>query len=126
MANSEEDILLHVPANISKITTFSDRTLRLNVDTSRELSDEENAKLFKLNNRDGFFIFKLVEITYEDLIDIPDTIVESDNKEKSPSQILRNRLFVTYKGLFGKPEGFTEWYKKELDKIGQHYLSKIK
>ena len=123
---NEEEILLHVPANISKITTFQDRTLRLNVDTSRELSPEENAALFQLNNKEGFFIFKLVEITYEDLIDIPDTIVESDSKEKSPSQILRNRLFVTYKGLYGKSDGFTDWYKKELDRIGQHYLSKLK
>lgn len=116
--------MFQVQSTITKISTFADHSLRLQVDTDRELSTEENALVFSLYNKSGFFLFKEAEITQEDVVDLPEEIKEFKN-EKSASEILRNRLFVYYTKTFGKKEGFEVWRKNEMDRIGQHYLNKI-
>ena len=117
--------MFQVQSTISKITTMGDRSLRLQVDVDKELSPEENGKVFSLYNKSGFFLFKEAEILEDDILDIPDEIREFKN-EKSSSEILRNRLFVYYTKTFGKKEGFEVWRKNEMDRIGLHYLSKVK
>ena len=117
--------MFQVRSTISKILTMGDHSLRLQVDVDRELSPEENTQVFSLYNKPGYFIFKEAEIIEEDIIDIPDEIKEF-KEEKSASEILRNRLFVYYTKMFGKKEGFESWRKNEMDRIGLHYLQKIK
>ena len=104
---------------------MGDHSLRLQVDVDRELSPEENTAVFKLYNTPGFFVFKEAEIIDDDVIDIPDEVKEFKT-EKSASEILRNRLYVYYTKTFNKKEGFDVWRKNEMDRIGQHYLQKIK
>ena len=116
--------MFQVPSTVTKIMTMGDRSLRLQVDVDRELSPEENAKVFSLYNHAGYFIFKDAEIQQEDLIDLPEEKLEFKN-QKSSSEILRNRLYVYYKEKNGTDEGFEDWRKKEMSKIGQHYLNKI-
>ena len=117
--------MFQVQSTISAIRTMGDRALRLQVDVDKELTPEENAKVFNLYNRSGFFIFKEAEITQDDIIDIPDEIKEF-KEEKSASEILRNRLYIYYTKTFNKKEGFEIWRKNEMDRIGQHYLNKVK
>ena len=117
--------MFQVQSTITKISTFADHSLRLQVDTDRELSAEENALVFSLYNRSGYFMFKEVEILEQDIIDIPDEIKEFKT-EKSSSEILRNRLYVYYTKAFDKKEGFEAWRKNEMDRIGLHYLDKVK
>lgn len=116
--------MFQVPSTITKIMTMGDRSLRLQVDVDRELSPEENALVFSLYNRTGFFIFKDADIKEEDLIDLPEEKIEFKG-QISTSQRLRNRMFVYYKETYGKTDGFEEWRIKEMDRIGQHYLDKI-
>jgi len=116
--------MFQVPSTITKVSTMGDRSLRLQIDVERELSPEENALVFSLYNRMGFFIFKEAEIKEEDLLALPDETLEFKD-QKTSSEKLRNRLFVYYKETFGKTDGFDEWRKKEMDRIGQHYLDKI-
>jgi len=116
--------IYQVPATVSKIMTMGDHSLRLQVDVERELSPEENAKVFSLYNITGFFIFKAGEISENDLVELPEEKLEFKDS-KSPSEILRNRLFVYYKETTGKTEGFEDWRRKTMDKIGQQYLDKI-
>jgi hypothetical protein len=113
-----------VPATPTKVTTMGDNSLRIQIDVDRELSPEENAQVFSLYNKSGWFLFKETEVEEEDLLDIPDEKLEFKD-QKTSSQILRNRLFVYYKKFYGKEEGFEDWRKKEMLKIGQHYLNKI-
>lgn len=116
--------MFQVPATITKVTTMGDRSLRLQVDVDRELSPEENAKVFGLYNKSGFFIFKDGEIQQEELIDLPEEKLEFKN-QKSSSERLRNRLYVFFKEKHGTDEGFEDWRKKEMDRIGNQYLQKI-
>jgi len=111
-----------VPATITKISTMKDRCLRLQVDT-QELGEESDG-VFKLYDQLGWFIFSPAEINEEDLVDLPD--IKPEFEEKTPSKRLRDRLFVYYKDTHINIDDFDEWYKKEMNRIGQHYLDKIK
>lgn len=113
-----------VPATISKITTMADKSLRLQVDT-QELSHEDKAKVFGMHEQFGYFFMQDIVIKEEDLIDIPE-IQPEFKTEKTPSKRLRDRLFVYYDATHTDKAGFEDWYKKEMDRIGQHYLDKIK
>ena len=117
-------MIFQVPSTINKIITMSDGGLRLYVDT-QEISTDEKALVFSLHKKLGWFVYKEAEIVEQDIIDIPDEMQEFKN-EKSSSEILRNRLYVYYTKTFGKKEGFETWRRNEMDKIGIHYLNKIK
>jgi hypothetical protein len=117
--------MFQVPSTISKVMTMGDHSLRLQVDIDRELNPEENAQVFALYNHTGFFVFKDVEIMESDTIDLPEEIKEFKT-EKSSSEILRNRLYIYYTKTFGKKEGYEIWRKNEMDRIGLHYLDKVK
>ncbi len=110
-----------VPSTITKITTMADKSLRLQVDT-QELSQADKAMVFGLHDVLGVFVFSEADITEADLIDLPEVIVEKN--EKTPSQRLRDRLYVVYKQTINKSD-FDGWYKREMNKIGEHYLNKL-
>lgn len=110
-----------VPSTISKIITMADKSLRLQVDT-QELSQQEMAMVFNLYDSLGVFIFSETDIKETDLIDLPE--VKVDKEEKTPSQRLRNRLYVYYSQAINKGD-FDSWYKKEMNRIGEHYLNKL-
>jgi len=112
-----------VPAIISKITTMADKSLRLQVDT-QELSHEEKANVFEMHDKFGYFLMQEALIREEDLIDIPEVQPEFKG-EKTPSKRLRDRLFVYFEATHTDKKEFEDWYKKEMDRIGQHYLDKI-
>ena len=103
---------------------MGNHSLRLQVDLEKELNPEENAKVFALYNKLGWFVFKEAEIKEQDLVDLPEEVLEFKD-QKSSSQILRNRLYVHYKDKHGNDEGFEDWRKKEMLRIGQHYLDKM-
>ena len=100
---------------------MADKSLRLQVDT-QELDKDEKAKVFDLHDMLGWFIFSRAEIKDEDL-GLPE--IKPEFNEKSPSQHLRNRLWVYYTKTHNNLDGFDDWYKKEMDRIGQHYLDKL-
>ena len=103
---------------------MGNHSLRLQVDLEKEMSPEENAKVFSLYNKLGWFVFKETEIQEEDLVDIPEESPEFKD-HKSPSQIFRNRMYVYYKDKNGTDEGFEDWRKKEMLRLGQWYLDKM-
>jgi hypothetical protein len=114
-------MILKVPSTISKVSTTADGGLRLNVDT-QELRSEDNAILMGLYNKLGVFIFAEADINQEDLVDLPE--VKVDKGQKTPSQVLRNRIFIFWKEkkLGGD---FDMFYRRELERLGQAYLEKI-
>lgn len=113
--------MLKIPAIISKIQTLADNTLRIQVDAN-ELEPEQELELFKMRKYPGVFLFHPQDIKKEDLVNLPEPRVEKG--EKSPSQVLRSRLFVFHKEM-GIKEDFDAWYRREMDRIGQKYLEKL-
>jgi len=119
-------MILQLPAIISKITSMSNRSLRVNVDSNEDLTDEQMQQVMSKLERYGWFCFlEDSQIKEEDLIKLP-PLPKKEKEEKTPSQRLRGRMFVYYKEKISKDKGgFNQWYEKQLDKIGDNYLDKL-
>jgi hypothetical protein len=116
--------IFQIPGEISKITTMSNKALRLQVDTQENITDIQMTRLMENYEKLGYFTFSVQLIKPEELIDLPEIKVEKG--EKSPSLRLRNRMWVFYTQTKNqKGEGFEDWYRQSLEKIGDNYLSKI-
>jgi hypothetical protein len=114
--------IFQVPSTIFKVTTLADHTLRLTVDTVRELPPEDEAKIMALRSKQGWFVYAESEIKQEDL-DLPE--IEPEFKgDKSPSRRLRGVLFVLWEQR-GKVGTFEEFYKIRMEQLIDKIKSKL-
>lgn len=115
-------MLFQTPAAISSVRTLVDGGCKLDVIT-RELAPDEMTELFKLKGKEGWMLFRENEIKDEDVKNLPDIKDEFD--KKTPSQRLRDRLFVYFNKNYDNKNNFSEWYNNELNTIGLKYLDKL-
>lgn len=112
-----------VPSYITRLATTADKGIRVTIET-QEISPDEQSALFALKDEFGWFVFVPQATKPEEVETPPELPTEKD--EKTPSQRLRSRLFVYYKEKNNTADGFQIWYNNELDRIGNHYLDKLK
>lgn len=115
---------LSVPALLQKMNTLVDGTWRLTFEVN-EINDETATQLVKHNQQFGTLVFA----TEKEKVKVEDIKVpENDEGDpKSPSQRLRDRLFAYYINSYGEEakKDFYDWYKKELDRLGERYLERL-
>jgi hypothetical protein len=116
--------LFQAPATIIKVETMADRTFRLKVDTSIELSHEASAMLMQLTHTEGVFAFGLSEIE-PDHLEAPE-YAKIEKDDKSPSQRLRSVLYVAYSQQKQKfyPD-FESYYRAKMEQIINHYKNNL-
>lgn len=117
-------MLLKVPSSIQKISTLVDGGISVTLHT-QEFNPEDQAKLFHLHKKTGWFLFaeKADMITDNELQNLPE--IRFDDK-KTPSERLRGRMFVYYTEHLKRDKvGFNDWYKRTLDEIGTKYLERM-
>lgn len=110
-------------SSIEKVETRKDRTVKIILGTSREMSSEDTAQLFSLSGYDAWTLLSANDDITES--DIPEAKPDPLIKTKSQSQRLRNTLFVLWKqrGAEGRFEDFyetmteriIEWVKDKLN-----------
>ena len=110
---SHSDIFA-VPSTISKVETMADRTLKLRVDTTQELPAEDEAKIMRLRGTQGWFVYSDREIQANE---IPNIDIDTEIDEKSPSQRLRNIIWVHWDKNTNKQTPFDIYYRNVMDKI---------
>lgn len=103
-----------VPSTIVKVETMSDRTLKLRVDTTRELPADDEAKIMHLRGTQGWFVYSDREVTESD---IPEVGIDHEVSEKSPSQRLRNVVWLLWDKNTSKQKTFDIYYREVMDKI---------
>ncbi len=113
-------MIIQFSAQIDSAKANNDRTLSLKVDT-QELSSEDTSKIFEFFQKQVWIAISETSITREQL-NIPEVV--EDMEKKSPSQRLRDRMFVYWKDRKAS-DNFDSWYKAQLEKIGENYLSKV-
>lgn len=102
-----ENKIFQTPSTIMKISTTSDRGLRLVIDT-QELSPEENSKLFLMDKKEGWLLFKPNNFQIED---IPKNNAKVHSKDlKTPGQRYRATLYVYWKQKINNGD-FNKWYE---------------
>ena len=116
--------MFQVASYISKITTMGNCSLRLQVDLDKELNPDENAKIFALYNKLGWFIFKEAEIKPDD-IDVPE-FLKDIKTDKSPQQRLRAVLFRLWEQQGGGKTGlFDDFYKRRIEMLIDQVKEKL-
>ena len=81
---------LTLSATIEKISTRADNSIAITIST-QELKGQNAATLFNLKGMFGWILFALEELTDKD---IPEEKISEFKNDKSPSQRLRNALYV--------------------------------
>jgi len=123
--------LLKIPASIDKVETMADKTLKLLVYTSRELTPEDETKIMRFRNQEGYMIFSPEDFNIEDIEDLPEEKPEFKN-QKTPSERLRNVLFVFYTQTHEWKEDqehrkkFDIWRADQMEKFINLIKSKLK
>lgn len=111
-----------LPAILNPLSRRKDKSVKLSFD-SRELTPEETLSLLALEGGEGWLCFS----PNQEEIEVPNTHVEIG--EKSPSERLRNVLFVWYKQETeeGKYVGIFDNFRKEkMESIINGVKSKLK
>ena len=111
--------MFQVQSTISGIKTLVDGSIRLTVD-SQELNPEEMSQLFQINKKLGWFTFQ--EAPFEEIPDVPE--VKTEFNDKTPSQRLRNTIYVLWSQLGGKGS-FDDFYKSQLESLINQYKEKL-
>lgn len=112
--------MLRVPSTIAKVETMSDGGLKLVVHT-QELVPSDKAEVMSLHDKFGWFVFSETQIKEED---VPDEPIEFEG-QKTLSERLRNVLFRLHEKQGGKPEDFEAYRHKIMEKLVNHYKSKM-
>lgn len=112
------------PSFIQGISTLKDKTLKLAVYISKEISGDEKARLFDLEQKEGWFLFSENELQEKD---IPKEQAEVEVERKSPSKRLYNVLYVYWKQNYSEKEkDFDQFRKEEMELIIEDYKGKLK
>lgn len=117
--------ILKLSATLTAIQSKVDRSYVLKFNT-QELGPLEVAELSQNLQQYGSLGFAVKDEVLEQLdhLEAPEEGMEAF-EGKTPSQRLRDRMFVYYQDKFKKSSGFNTWYADTLDEIGQKYLAKV-
>lgn len=113
--------MFQVPAQIQKMGSLADRTIRLTVDC-QELQPDEAKELHSLIQNPGWFLFKKNEIKAED---VPDTDAPEFRNDKTPSERLRNTLYVYWKECTSQKPDFDTFYRQWMEKKIEEIKEKL-
>lgn len=107
--------LFQIPAQLDKLTTRSDRTLKMEFGTTKEIAPDEVARIMKQHQKGGWLVFSPQDVEESD---IPDIKLDVEMGEtKSPSQRLRASLYRVWEANTSQKIAFEVWYRAKMEKI---------
>lgn len=111
---------LTAEGTISRVTSLADGTWRIYLDLQEgfDLSQLDDVK-----RKLGTFYYTIDETIPEEIKEVLDG---NKVEGKSPSQKLRNALFVYFMEIDGRKDGFNDWYIETMDKKTKDVLNKVK
>jgi hypothetical protein len=96
-----------------------DGGMRARLET-QELTNEQKVVLLEYNNTFGHFLFQPNPVQEKD---VPREAAKREGK--TPGERLRGVLYLIYKESGGKEENFYQYYLTEMEKVINHYKTKI-
>jgi hypothetical protein len=117
--------ILQIPAMITGDRSLINGARKLTIETQENINIENLKVLLDMEGKLGWFNFAMRKIKPEDLIDLPPLDETKLDIKKSPSQRLRNILYVYFEKRGGKKGMFDLFYCKEIERIIQSYKNKL-
>jgi hypothetical protein len=116
--------LFQISGYITKITTMSKNTIRLQIDSTENVSGEAMKRVFNMIDQQGNFLFAIRQLQPEDLLNIPAPEPEFKN-EKSDSLRMRNVLFRLWEQKNEGYKDFNLYYKFHMNKMIDFLKNKL-
>lgn len=108
-------MLSQIPSTITKITTMSNRMLRVQIDTQENLTDKDISSLMTKVEKYGWFCFlEDKNISEEDVLKLP-PLPKLPENIKSPSQRQRAVLYRLWEQN-GKKGDFELFYNRYMER----------
>ena len=104
---------VQLPAIVDKISTMADGSVKISF-VSQELNETQATGLFGLRNLQGWLLFAETELKEKD---IPEITPEFPGSDKTPSQRLRNTIWIHWRDNTSRTEEFDTYYKRNIKKI---------
>lgn len=114
--------MILLPAQIESIASRKDKTIRLTIGT-QELNPNTAAELFTMNQQFCYFAIK-TESFLQNEVDLVNDL-KADINVKTPSQRLRNILYINYQQNNEGFKDFNTFYISKMEAICEHYKNKI-
>ena len=117
-------MLFQTSSIVESISTRADGTLKV-VFGTQELTPEQATILFGLRGKQGWLLFSENSIETKD---VPEEQAVEFKGDKSPSQRLRNTLYVYWENCTNKSKTFKtwydEWYEKKINEVKDYLPEK--
>jgi hypothetical protein len=107
------------PSQLTKLETRVDGSIKVVIET-QELNGRDMAELFAYRGQLGYTTFTP---NPEKSISVPETIVEDNGK--SPSQRLKNVLYVMWEQSGKKVDTFSQYYDMQMERIINQIKDKL-
>ncbi len=120
-----EKEILQIPAMITGDRSLLNGARKLIIETQEGINIEHLKTLLDMEGKLGWFSFAMRKIQPTDIIDLPPLDEAKLDIKKSPSQRLRNIIYVYFEKQGGKKEMFDLYYVKEIEKIINSYKAKL-
>ena len=122
---TDEIKITQAPAYLIGLKTKASGAWEMKFETQENMSPEVINYFSKKRDNLGYLTYMAREVKADDLIEIPD--VEASPKGKTPSERLRNVIFIFYKNN-KKPdskETFDNYYKRMMEKNIDEWKEKL-
>ncbi len=123
MIDKEKEIPFQVPGSVSKVTSMSRGTVRVQYDTFENISPEAMKRLFELIDQPCWLSVNVHQIEAEDIVNLPP--LRDFDQKKSPSERLRNVLFVIWQRDNGGHKAFDNYYIYMMERLIEHYKQRL-
>ncbi len=116
--------MIVIPATIESLSTRQDGTIKVIIG-SQEMPPEKVGLLFSLKNKLGYVAIKEAQFQPDEIDALTD--IDEDLKEmgKTPSQRMRNVLYILFNQASEGYENFNDYYRAKMDKFIESLKSKI-
>lgn len=112
---------VQIEAQIEPVTRKADGSVSIRFTSAREVPTAEFAALDTLRGDTGWLLFAANKMTEKD---VPDFDADSDER-KSPSQRLRNTLYVWHKQRGGTDAEFNQVYREQMETLINRVKSRL-
>ena len=110
---------IRLKAVITSVRSRTDKSLSLTIQTP-PLESKEKTPFMELQQEP-----LLIDITPQNNENAPKLVIEKDIDTKTPSERLRNTLYVLWKQTEEDSIGFDEFYRSKMEKLIDHFKEKL-
>lgn len=116
--------MIVIPATIENIATRSDGSIKVVIGT-QIIEPDKVGQLFQLRNKLGYVALKEANFQPDETDALTEIDSDLKNLGKTPSQRMRNVLFILFKQNNEGYQTFNEYYNSKTEIVIEHFKSKI-